>query len=338
MTAISTLTSRESLRIIEAQGLAGSWSWHFASGEQRWSGGLYALLGLPRGLRPDYGLLRGLVHPDDRGRLPGAADLARIGGLDDSTVRILRRDGTMRVAASRAEGIRSPEGRPLGVAGVMVDITDTDRLVRARAAEQHRRQALARQARIFTFTEAVVPFVEYGSDFLAFTGRSREELAENWAAPAVPEDWGRWHAEVPDLYAAGRAYTISPTLRMAEGGTAPFRFTMVPIRDEAGMVCSWTMIIVPVGAAAGPPPDAVRRGLEEGIEGRHLRAARALLDWSMADLARASGLSFSTIRRLEEDGGGAPARSHQRAVETLRQAGIGFSLVAGNAIALSRTG
>src|SRR4051812_39121373 len=74
------------------------------------------------------------------------------------------------------------------------------------------------------------------------------------------------------------------------------------------------------------------------INRRHLRAARALLDWSMADLAQASGLSFSTIRRLEESSEGGTVRSRRAAVAALRAAGIDFSRAAGDAVAIAKVG
>ena len=65
-------------------------------------------------------------------------------------------------------------------------------------------------------------------------------------------------------------------------------------------------------------------------------AARGLLDWSMGDLAEASGLSLSTIRRLEEGSEGPAARSRHAAIEALRRAGIGFVLLDGGAIAVAK--
>jgi transcriptional regulator with XRE-family HTH domain len=84
------------------------------------------------------------------------------------------------------------------------------------------------------------------------------------------------------------------------------------------------------------PEGDLKRGLEEGIKGSHVRGARALLDWSMADLAKASKLSLSTIRRLEEDGLGEAARSLPRVLAALRACGIVFLLVEGGGIAIAR--
>ncbi len=77
--------------------------------------------------------------------------------------------------------------------------------------------------------------------------------------------------------------------------------------------------------------------IESLIEGHHIKAARALLKWSMQDLARASNLSLSTVRRLEDDGcsGG---RSLDNALDALRQAGIRFGLMDRTMIALARAG
>ncbi|KAB1078057.1 PAS domain-containing protein [Methylobacterium soli] len=323
--------------MIEAQGLTGTWSWVLATGEQTWSPGLYDILGIaPGAVRPDYALLRELAHPDDRASLVEPAEILRTGVLGERVVRIVRRDGTMRALAIRGEVFHAPDGRPMGLVGVVLDVTDRERLGRAQRLKQRRRRALARQARIFTFTERVVPFVEYGPEFLEMTGLRREEICENWVVPAVPEEWPHWREQIPQLYAAGKPFTVTPTLRLAGGERVPFRMTLVPSRDAAGLIESWTMVMVPADTVAPRPEPDLGAGLEQGIQGRHLRAARALLDWSMTDLARASGLSFSTVRRLEENADGPAARSRQTAIATLRAAGISFSLIEGNAIALTR--
>lgn len=64
------------------------------------------------------------------------------------------------------------------------------------------------------------------------------------------------------------------------------------------------------------------------IEVRQIKAARALLFWHQADLAKRSGLSIVTIRRLESVGigplGGEP-ETYERIVSALQRAGIEFS-------------
>jgi predicted transcriptional regulator len=61
---------------------------------------------------------------------------------------------------------------------------------------------------------------------------------------------------------------------------------------------------------------------------RHVKAARALLGWSQADLAAQSGVSEPTIARLEsaDDGElGGRAGTVEKIQTALEQAGIEFS-------------
>jgi transcriptional regulator with XRE-family HTH domain len=56
------------------------------------------------------------------------------------------------------------------------------------------------------------------------------------------------------------------------------------------------------------------------VTGRQIRAARALLGWSAAELARRSGISWTTLQRAEAAAGIPLARAHtldaiQRALE-----------------------
>lgn len=55
------------------------------------------------------------------------------------------------------------------------------------------------------------------------------------------------------------------------------------------------------------------------LTGAQIRAARALLDWSAADLARASQVSPATIQRLERMPG-ASTLAHERTLMDLRRA------------------
>ena len=91
--------------------------------------------------------------------------------------------------------------------------------------------------------------------------------------------------------------------------------------------------------ARRPGNDPLREDIDDPdrhIDAGHLRAARALLDWSMVDLARASGLSMSTIRRLEENTEGVKGRSRDAAVAALRAAGIKFALLDAGNIAVAK--
>lgn len=66
--------------------------------------------------------------------------------------------------------------------------------------------------------------------------------------------------------------------------------------------------------------------MSQKISVRQVKAARALLDWSQAALAEASGVSLPTIRRLEADDGelGGAATTSEKLQTALEVAGIIF--------------
>jgi predicted transcriptional regulator len=59
---------------------------------------------------------------------------------------------------------------------------------------------------------------------------------------------------------------------------------------------------------------------------RQIKAARALLDWSQEDLAKASGVSIPTIKRLESQDGqlGGRSETNTKIYSALHDAGIDF--------------
>ncbi|WP_167858618.1 PAS domain-containing protein [Methylobacterium nonmethylotrophicum] len=341
------MSSHDFMRLVEAFGLTGAWRWDFTTGRQVWSSGLYRLPGLPESEPASYERLLGLVHPADRDVLEDAAQIVQTGLFGSHTVRLIRPDGTARTVVSRGEVFFSAEGRPVALTGVLLDVTDRERLAEMHRMEQHRRASLARQAQVFIYTEPTLPLTEYGPEFLALVGLSREQIRGNWLSPFAPDERPRWREELLRLAAAGRPFSITPTLRLAGGGVAPFRMTMVPLRDGNADPACWTVVITPLEAETAPPASLPRQRepgqghdgqahLAQAIQGRHLRAARGLLDWTLNDLARASGLSLSTVRRLEEEADGPASRSRPHVLAALRKAGIVFTLIDGT-VAVART-
>lgn len=60
------------------------------------------------------------------------------------------------------------------------------------------------------------------------------------------------------------------------------------------------------------------------IEGRQIRAARALLGWSREDLVEASGVSISALNRLETGAADTRSSTWRKVLATLSHAGIEF--------------
>lgn len=62
------------------------------------------------------------------------------------------------------------------------------------------------------------------------------------------------------------------------------------------------------------------------ITSAQIRAARAMLEWTRADLAKYSGVGFSSMMRIESSNGvpGAHARTLEAIEKAFQQAGIEF--------------
>ncbi|GJD49402.1 hypothetical protein OPKNFCMD_2132 [Methylobacterium crusticola] len=329
----------EILRLVEGIGLTGTWGWAFAANRQAWSAGLHDILRVTPGrVEASYQGLLSLVHPDDRPLLESAVEVREWGILGDHTVRILRPDGVLRTVMMRGEVFHAPDGRPLRAAGVVVDVSERELLARAHRVQTLQRRALFEQSQTYFATIAHFPILSYPREFLELTGLRNEDLLENWLRAIPREEQGYWRDEVPALWQSGKPFTLAFKQILANGDRVPFRLTVAVSRGGDGTILNWNGVTAPSGVHPVQGTGALRHCLEQAIEGRHLRAARALLGCSMAGLAAMSGLSLSTIRRLEEDGEGPSSRARHAAVAALRAAGIVFCLTEETTIAVAARG
>jgi len=113
------------LRAMRA-GQIGVWEWDFATDRITWSDTHEATWGFAPGTFPGtLAAFMATVHPDDREIVRLAAEHCRCG---DSGVRqeyrIVRADGTVRWMLGTGSSIRNRAGRPIGMTGVSVDVTD----------------------------------------------------------------------------------------------------------------------------------------------------------------------------------------------------------------------
>ncbi|MEH3146728.1 MAG: histidine kinase [Methylobacterium frigidaeris] len=301
----------------------GAWAWIPAEKRLVWSPGLFRLLGLsPIGLRPDLRLLLGAVHPEDR-RVFGP--VAEAGGVlpDACTFRVVHPGGTVRVLWARNDAAVA-SGGPSVVSGSVLDITDAGRLNPAGTSEYERRVTLIEQTRTLVFSHRSGAPADRYPRFEALFEPSAAELMQDSLAVVVADQRERCRAIKLDAEQRGVLYHGTALFRMAGGDREPFRCVVVPVRDPSGTIIEWSGVVGPASVATAAVSGSVRAGLEQGIRGHHLRAARGLLGWSMTVLAAASDLSLSTVRRLEEDGEQLGARSRHKAVAALRRAGIRF--------------
>ncbi|MGH1573961.1 PAS domain-containing protein [Methylobacterium sp. P31] len=316
--------------------MSGAWSWVFAGGEQLWSPGLYRLLGLvPNAAQARYDLLLSLIHPEDRPRMPTLADIRQGHVPREVVVRVIRPNGTQRTLSLMMEVRLSAEGRPVAINGTALDVTDREQLAHMRHEERRRRGALYLTERIATFSVGLDLIREIPFEMSQVHGIPLEEISANPYLMIVPEERKFFEAMAQERIAQRKFYQGTAHERLASGELWHFRILTVPVWDPDGTYLGRCGLKYPVRNSALVPV-ALREGLEQAVTGHHLRAARALLDWSMMDLAQASGLSHSTVRRLEEDNEHRGSRSRLHAVEALRRAGIRFVAMDDGTLAVAK--
>jgi len=122
-------------QLVEAQRLAGvgSWTWDIQNNSLTWSEELYRMYGVdPQEFTPTYDAFMRFLHPEDMDFVAREIDTA-VKNLEslDYQLRIVRRDGEVRILHSRGKVVADENGLPLRMYGAAQDVTE-----RALAEEQ----------------------------------------------------------------------------------------------------------------------------------------------------------------------------------------------------------
>jgi PAS domain S-box-containing protein len=105
----------------------GTWEWDVATGIIHWSDGVVRMFGVePGGFSGSFEDYLALIHPDDRGIVGAEIERSLEHGSSDYTIehRIVWPDGAVRWLACRGRVDRDTLGKPIRMAGTVVDITE----------------------------------------------------------------------------------------------------------------------------------------------------------------------------------------------------------------------
>lgn len=298
------LSSAHYLKLVEDQGGLGFWSADPASERVSCTAGLLTLLGLPLDAALTFGSLVRVMHPDDQSLLGLWPRTLASGQAIDCEYRVVRGDGTVRWVRNKAEVVLDAEGRPVRALGVVSDITARQEARQMAAMGQERYQALVRAIAVVVWSASPDGGNRAGADWTRLTGQPAEEMiGYGWLDVIHPDDRARTREAWNTAVAHQSLYDTDYRIRCEDGVYRWFNARGAPILNRDGTIREWVGVCLSLGGSGrfrkGPEPAATGR---ERLTAGQVRAARALLGWTADRLAEVTGISVSTVARIEDDG------------------------------------
>jgi PAS fold len=292
----TSISSRSLLSIAEEMGQLGVWSHNLRTGETFWSPGVHRMIGTNPAIdRPSFGTLLRSVHPDDSKGISEAWELMRQGLTPELTFRVIHPNGNLRWLTRRCEVLYAKDGAPLRVVGMLMDTTTQESLRELFRKNERRLGALGEGFKFSTWSAdrngALTSLPQWRS--LGLESYS-QVIGWDWLQIVPKSERAQTKAEWEKAVAGGKRFTSH--IRLALGTTEdPIKVTVYsePVFASDGTILEWVGLFVRPAEASNDAPDVQK------IKPVHIRAARALLEWSIEDLSRASGVSVSSIRRVE---------------------------------------
>ena len=172
-------------------------------------------------------------------------------------------------------------------------------------------------------------------DWTRLTGQSMEEAyGLGWIRMLHPDDRARVEAAWETAKAHQSHYNTDYRILCRDGIYRWFNARGIPILNREGAATGWVGFIFEVAGKwryenSQPANHELPKSETESyrdITPNALRAARGLLGWSGGDLASQTGMSLSTIRRLESDTGNIRSRKSNlgKILETFQSHGVRY--------------
>ena len=225
-------------------GRIGTWSQDLATDQVVWNGKLKELYGLPADEAPAHiSDFMQLVHPADHPAIRRAVDTAMAGnGEFYVEFRAIWPDGTVRWLATQGSVDRDPEGRPVRLEGINLDITARKQAeIALQQSEQQIRQ-LADALPQIVWTATPDGHRDYHNRrWYDYTGMSQEQCRElGWRPVLHPDDLQHCVERWTHAVTTGEPYEIEYRFRRASDGSYRWHLgRAVPVRDAAGRIVRW---------------------------------------------------------------------------------------------------
>lgn len=315
----------DTLRFVEEKIAAGLWSLDVKTGQMKWSRGLHRLLGLePNSVEPSLLLFRSMMHPEDRLSQGDIDRVLKEGISFEREFRIVQRDGRIRWVCNRGEPVLDGKGQVQRVIGITCDVTSKQNAVRELQATEMRSRTLSRAVSTIVWSTPADGAPIDMPEWSELTGQTLNESQGKGWLDAIHSDDRSFAARAWSQAVERRAnYNVTYRLRVKDGTYRYVNARAAPVLNVMGEVKEWIGVLIDVFQLPGPLSDG------RWLTGTQARAARAILNWTVKDVAEAASVSISTIRRLEESDG--PSNLRDDIVGAIREAfeesGIEFVLL-----------
>ncbi len=273
----------ERLQLALSAGELGDWSWDAASDVVTLGERAARLFGLAGERSITWAALRELLHPEDRARAHAAVECAVRERSDyDIEYRLsLAQDDEVWIAA-KGRGVYAPDGSPVGMIGVVQDVSDRKRV----EVMRHRMAAVVESSDDAIVTKdlnGIIRTWNRGAERLF--GYSAAEMIGESILLLVPPELREEEHQILDRLRRGERIEHYETQRLAKDGRRrDISLTVSPIRDAAGQIVGASKVGRDVTARKRAEAD-LRRSEEE---------LRALADSipQLAWIAAADGYIF----------------------------------------------
>jgi PAS domain S-box-containing protein len=337
----------ERLRLARFEGPMATWDFNLETGQITRSDNAQEILGVGSETVEEF---QSSIHPDDRAKIEALVRATRHSGKAfSSQYRRIGKDGSVIWLRSRVRVVPAAYGGADHVIGITFnmklqkeaefEIQETKRTLWELDA---RHRALMKAAGDFVWTVSPDGRVSDVPEWRALTGQGIDQVQGwGWLNALHPADRERIRETVQRIMDTRLGSSYEYRVRDRTGEYHWFRSSISPVLNEEGTPVEWVGAAYrvtgpgrePVGTFTGPPQGVLPPHADGPLMSWQVRAARGILGWSVRELADKSGVSVSTIRRVED------GQSHDGQIlltirGTLERAGIGFVAAPGGELAI----
>lgn len=177
-------------------------------------------------------------------------------------------------------------------------------------------------------------------EWRALTGQTQAEVEDmGWADAVHPDDRKTTLETWANCVRTGKSYQVVYRVKMKTGEYRLFNVVGAPLRRSSGEIDQWFGVCFDLGEGLKSVGAEQIDDVQQNLTPAKLRAARALVAWTVERLAAESGVSATSIRRMETEAGLEKARPGivQKVLNALESGGVEFVRNEGELLLRERT-